>query len=713
MRLGGAAAQAPVGLPVEAGWAIDGSDPLPGLHEPLSVAAGPDGRVYIGDAGNARVVAFDRDGRIVGAWGRHGESDGRFGHIRDIAWAGRSLWVVDDALERLDRFDAEGRLELTIPTRGAGILGPAGIGGGADGTVWVADGIGDRIVQIGPSGAVLRSWGASGEEEGALNGPVDVAVRAGGDVILLEGFRWQRFTADGAFVQARGVPGRDLGQFQHAWSVAADGQGGLVVSDRTLDRLTRIDARGAAQALWGGPGVDFGRLRDPRGVAFDEDGAVLVAEAGNGRVQRLVDGAPSDVYGRDASDAPHLSYPLAVAAAGPDVLVADTGRSRVARLALDGRWLGVLAGGGLLPGQLTAPDGVARASDGTVFVADTLRRRVSRFGPDGRYLGGIDIWGPSARPVRVGLLPLDDGGVLVADKKAHTLLRFDALGTAVEELPRAATPGQMGHPSGVARLPDGRIAVADWFQSAVHLVNADGTYGGRWPPPDAPDAARLAAPTDVAVWGGDTVIVADAGRGRLAAFGFDGTPHGVWGGFGAAAGVFGRSGPSGLAVVGGTLVVADRDNHRLLTFATSAPSGWRRSDFADAWLSGAPAAVESISATLALRLDAPGAAARGGDGAAGTRLEGRIDVPPGPLRCDVRAPAGTRLWHDGRLVVDDWSAARGRWTVVRRVADGRAAFEWEIAWPALVAGEPAAEARLDCAPVALAAMAYLPLATRP
>lgn len=62
---------------------------------------------------------------------------------------------------------------------------------------------------------------------------------------------------------------------------------------------------------------------------------------------------------------------------------------------------------------------------------------------------------------------------------------------------------------------------------------------------------------------------------------------------------------------------------------------------------------------------------------------------------------------------DEWDAVQGRWTIVRRDADGRAAFEWEIAWPAPVAGGSAERAQLDCAPIALGAAVYLPLAARP
>lgn len=708
-------------LPVHPAWPIDPSDAPPGLHEPIGVAVAPDGRLFVADAGNARLLAFDADGRLVNAWGRHGEGEGRFGHVRDVAWSTDGLWVVDDLLDKLERFDADGRFQVGVACADLGIDGPAGIGAGANGAVWVADSLGDRVVEVSRSGAVLASWGRSGDDVGTLSGPVDVALAADGSVVVLEAYRWQRFDTGGMWLQSRGVSGRLLGQFQHAWSVAAHPSGGWVIGDRTLHRLTRVDGRGVAEQIWGGPGGDLGRLLDPRGLAIDAAGAVVVADLGNGRVQRLTDGQPTQVIGATAVDAPHVAYPLAVAADGPALLVADTGRSRVVRLATDGRWLGVLAGGGLLPGLLTEPDGVARAEDGSVFVSDTVRRRVLHFAADGRYLSGIDVWGPSARPVRVGLLPTAEG-LILADKKAHALVRYDAGGVAVGAWPTDNAPGLLGHPSGLARLTDGRLAVADWFQSAVHVLGADGSYAARWPAPGAPggsdgsDAARLSAPTDVAAWRDGSIVVADAGRRRLAAFGADGTFLEAWGRGGAGPDGFGPSGPSALAVVGDTLVAVDRDSHRLLVFSSRPVTGWRVSDFRDPWLGGAPTAVRTLSPTLRITLPSPSLPRRGDDGSASTRAEGRIVLPPGPVRITVRAPVGVRLWHDGTLALDDWAGGAAERTAVVREMDGAAEIEWEVRWSLAVPGEAddaGHEAIIEMMPIELGSVAYLPAALQP
>jgi hypothetical protein len=71
------------------------------LYHPVSLAGSPDGRVYVLDAGNARVVVFDADGNFITHWGTSGSLDGQFdfGHGTQVvggpSFAG-SIAVDDD-----------------------------------------------------------------------------------------------------------------------------------------------------------------------------------------------------------------------------------------------------------------------------------------------------------------------------------------------------------------------------------------------------------------------------------------------------------------------------------------------------------------------------------------------------------------------------------------------------------------------------------------
>ena len=55
-----------------------GGDPGAFLF-PLSLGPGPDGRIYVLDAGNSRVQVFGDDGRYITQWGHKGPAPGEFG----------------------------------------------------------------------------------------------------------------------------------------------------------------------------------------------------------------------------------------------------------------------------------------------------------------------------------------------------------------------------------------------------------------------------------------------------------------------------------------------------------------------------------------------------------------------------------------------------------------------------------------------------------
>lgn len=48
------------------------------LLVPLSFDAGPDGRIYVLDAGNGRIQVFDSAGKYITQWGREGSGVGKF-----------------------------------------------------------------------------------------------------------------------------------------------------------------------------------------------------------------------------------------------------------------------------------------------------------------------------------------------------------------------------------------------------------------------------------------------------------------------------------------------------------------------------------------------------------------------------------------------------------------------------------------------------------
>jgi len=75
-----------------------------------SIAAGPDGKVYVSDSGNARVEVFSAKGRFIRQFGSYGEGNGQFLSPFDLAvdQAG-NIYVTDDQRLNLQKFTSNGK----------------------------------------------------------------------------------------------------------------------------------------------------------------------------------------------------------------------------------------------------------------------------------------------------------------------------------------------------------------------------------------------------------------------------------------------------------------------------------------------------------------------------------------------------------------------------------------------------------------------------
>jgi DNA-binding beta-propeller fold protein YncE len=112
---------------------------------PRDVAIGKDGRLYVVDGGNFRVVVFDRAGRYLHSFGSIGKQYGQFARPKEIAIdRDGNVYVVDTAFGNFQVFNADGDLLLFIGDRSerdapAKYMLPTGIAVDEDGRVYVVD----------------------------------------------------------------------------------------------------------------------------------------------------------------------------------------------------------------------------------------------------------------------------------------------------------------------------------------------------------------------------------------------------------------------------------------------------------------------------------------------------------------------------------------------------------------------------------------------
>jgi len=95
-------------------WIARGDGPGE-FNLPVDIARGPDGNLYLLDAGNFRVQVLAPDGRFLRQWGTVGRRPGQFARPRGIAvdHHGR-VYVSDAAFGKVQIFTAEGRLLMAL-----------------------------------------------------------------------------------------------------------------------------------------------------------------------------------------------------------------------------------------------------------------------------------------------------------------------------------------------------------------------------------------------------------------------------------------------------------------------------------------------------------------------------------------------------------------------------------------------------------------------
>jgi peptidylglycine monooxygenase len=153
------------------------------------------------------------------------------------------------------------------------------------------------------------------------------------------------------------------------------------------------------------------------------------------------------------------------------------------------------------------------------------------FGRDGRQIGA---WGEGTLAEPHYINASADGGILVADRDAHQVLRFDKDGKMVQALGRRHWPSldaPFNHPTAAAQAPDGEIYVADGYgNSSVHRFAADGSLIRTWGGPGSRPGA-FTTPHAVAVDGRGRVLVADRENNRVQLFDRAGDFVAEWGDF--------------------------------------------------------------------------------------------------------------------------------------------------------------------------------------
>ena len=150
------------------------------LNEPNDVIIGRNGDIFVaqghtpGTRGDPRVLKFDKTGKFIKSWGGKGKEPGQFDVAHGLAIDAKGLlWVTDRENQRIQIFDADGKFirELKYADIGSQYI-------------YMVNGFAGQILRMDLDGKVLAATGKPGKALGEFGEAHTIAVSPKGELYI-------------------------------------------------------------------------------------------------------------------------------------------------------------------------------------------------------------------------------------------------------------------------------------------------------------------------------------------------------------------------------------------------------------------------------------------------------------------------------------------------------------------------------------------------
>lgn len=274
---------------------------IEGLQNPMGVAVGLDGRVYVTETGGERKIhIYDHLGKQeLGAFkSPDADKADRVPMYIAVNPSSGNLYVSDRGASEIFIFSPDGEPRGNIaPPSGLAEWDPLALAFDKDGNLYVADVTPGKhqIVVVGEKGDLKLAFGTQGEKRGEFSFPNGIVIGDDGTIYVTDSNngRMQAFDQEGRlqFVISRGMAKGDLAMPR---GISIDSKGRLLILDTTRGsiqayKITGDDAdRGAPPVEYNGVFYgDSGRRISflyPNGMALGEGNKAYIADRGHNRV---------------------------------------------------------------------------------------------------------------------------------------------------------------------------------------------------------------------------------------------------------------------------------------------------------------------------------------------------------------------------------------------------------------------------------------------
>ena len=258
------------------------------LRRPTGVGIDSRGNIHVADTGKRRIAVFDSNGRFVRVYGEAGKGDLLIYDPIDVAITpdGRA-WVVDKTQGKIVEFDVTGRAVRDIVTPEL----PLSITY-ADENLFVTVESGVLVADL--DGNLLTGYVRRGKEAGSFDRPGGVAVGEDGTLYVADtlNYRVQALSTQGQPIWQYGEPlpsdaaiqfSAEQRKFGLPSNIAIDETGLLYVVDGLNSELKVLDTDGQLIEVIGDVGHEDGRFYYPDGIDYG-NGRIAIADKFNDRV---------------------------------------------------------------------------------------------------------------------------------------------------------------------------------------------------------------------------------------------------------------------------------------------------------------------------------------------------------------------------------------------------------------------------------------------